>query len=125
MLIEVAKRIRGCIRESDTVARLGGDEFVVLLGQVNSREHLLTVAQQMLAEIAQEMAIGDQNIRITASVGISICPDDGVEAATLLDRADSSMYLVKQAGRNGVLGFVKPLLMANEHPSEKHLQRIK
>jgi diguanylate cyclase (GGDEF)-like protein len=125
VLIEVAKRIRGCIRESDTVARLGGDEFVVLLGQVNSREHLLTVAQQMLAEIAQEMAIGDQNIRITASVGISICPDDGVEAATLLDRADSSMYLVKQGGRNGVLGFVKPLLMANEHPSEKHLQRIK
>lgn len=125
VLIEVAKRIRSCVRESDTVARLGGDEFVVLLGQVNTHEHLLTIAQKMLEKIREEIAIDDQVMRISASIGMSICPDDASEAATLLQRADSAMYLVKQSGGNGVMGLIKPLETVNERPHEPRLHRVK
>ena len=125
VLIEVAKRIRNCVRETDTVARLGGDEFVVLLGLVHSREHLLTMAQEILAEITKEMAIGDESVRVSASIGVSICPEDGIEATALLHRADSSMYVVKQSGRNGVMGLVCPPDSVTSHPNEQRLHRVK
>lgn len=125
VLIEVAKRIRSCVRETDTVARLGGDEFVVLLGQVHSREHLLTMAQGILAEISKEMAIGEKRIRVSASIGVSICPEDGIEATALLHRADSSMYVVKQSGRNGVMGQVSPSDSVASRPHEQRLHRVK
>lgn len=114
VLVEVAQRIKNSVRETDTVARIGGDEFVVLLGQVNSREHLLTMAQQMLAKITEVMLIENEKINISASIGVSVCPEDGVDAETLTHRADMFMYVVKQSGRNGVMG-IKPSVYADEH----------
>lgn len=105
VLVEVARRLRICARETDIVSRLGGDEFVLLVGQVYSHDHLVVMAQQVLARISEPLMLADCRVAITASVGVSICPEDGVDADTLLHRADMSMYVVKQGGRNGVMGL--------------------
>jgi diguanylate cyclase (GGDEF)-like protein len=125
VLIEIAQRIRACVRETDTVARLGGDEFVVLLGQVNSREHLLSMARQMLTKINGPMVVGEETIQISASIGISLCPEDGIDASALLHRADSSMYLVKKNGRNGVMGHENLLFSVEKGLHEQRLHRVK
>jgi diguanylate cyclase (GGDEF)-like protein len=125
VLIEMAQRIRACVRETDTVARLGGDEFVVLLGQVNSREHLLSMARQMLTKINGPMVVAEETIQISASIGISLCPEDGIDASALLHRADSSMYLVKKNGRNGVMGHENSSFSVEKGLHEQRLHRVK
>jgi diguanylate cyclase (GGDEF)-like protein len=125
VLIEIAQRIRACVRETDTVARLGGDEFVVLLGQVNSREHLLSMARQMLTKINGPMVVGEETIQISASIGISLCPEDGIDASALLHGADSSMYLVKKNGRNGVMGHENSPFSVEKGLHEQRLHRVK
>lgn len=124
VLVEVARRLRACVHEADTLARLGGDKFVVLVEQVRSHEHLLLIAQQVLANISEPFQFEGNRVVVTASIGISACPEDGVDADTLIHRADMSMYVVKQRGRNGVMGL-------NRNPGsgsqsgEAHLQLVK
>lgn len=124
LLIEVARRLRSCVRETDTVARIGGDEFVALIGQVSSHEHLLSMAQQMLAHISEPIVLEGHRVAISASIGISACPEDGIDAEVLIHRADMAMYVVKQSGRNGVMGLNRSPA-ASEHSSEVHLQLVK
>ena len=120
VLIKVAQRIRRCMRETDTVARIGGDEFVVLIGQVNSQKDMLLKARQMLARLARPMLIEGVNIDISASIGVSVCPEDGTDALKLIHRADMSMYAVKQRGRNGVIaGSFGPLSIAHANEYQR------
>jgi diguanylate cyclase (GGDEF)-like protein len=100
LLQEVAKRLKGCVRESDAVARLGGDEFVVLLPQVHDGALAAAVAQKILAAIAKPFALIGQEFRVTASIGISVYPKDGLDEQTLTKNADVAMYHAKNEGKN-------------------------
>ena len=77
LLQDVAKRLKGCVRESDTVARLGGDEFVVLLPELGDVKHAAVIAEKILAAIAKPFTLIGHEFRVTASVGISAYPRTG------------------------------------------------
>ncbi len=105
LLINVAERLRHCVRESDTVARLGGDEFVVLIADLTRIEECHNTLNRLLQALAEPYAIGDQSFEVTASIGVTLYPQDGSDADTLLRHADQAMYLAKQAGRNRYVLF--------------------
>ncbi|MDC8445067.1 MAG: EAL domain-containing protein [Nitrosomonas sp.] len=109
LLIEVAKRIKDCLRKSDTVARLGGDEFTVILTQLESLAVVEHVAQNIIEALAIPLHIEREKINISASIGITLCPDDGVTMTELLKNADQAMYAVKQNGRSGY-SFFTPIM---------------
>lgn len=101
LLREAAKRITACVRDSDTVARMGGDEFTVVLGNVRTLKGIDRVAKKIVAAIAAPFALDGKNCSVSASVGISIYPDNGNTPAQLVKIADATMYLAKQSGKNG------------------------
>jgi diguanylate cyclase (GGDEF)-like protein/PAS domain S-box-containing protein len=100
LLKQLAERLRECLREGDTVGRQGGDEFVVLIEDVTDPNQVTGVAQKMLETIAQPYRIAGQEFHVTASIGISICPDDGRDQHALLKNADIAMYRAKERGKN-------------------------
>lgn len=99
-LVQAAHRLRVCVREGDTTARLGGDEFLVILPGLEDAAYAEIVAEKILAAFAQPFVVDDHEYFITASIGITIHPLDGVEAQTLLRNADAAMYQAKHEGRN-------------------------
>lgn len=101
LLQRVAGRLQGCVRASDTVARLGGDEFVVLLESGRNKEHAQTVVDKLLAAFAHPFDLEGNVLHMHPSIGTALYPEDGDDAAALLDHADRSMYLSKQAGGGG------------------------
>ncbi len=105
LLREVAMRLTACVRKADTVARFGGDEFVVLLTEIGSAIDAEIVARKILAELARPFDLEGRKESISGSVGITLCPDDGRDIATLMSNADNVMYLVKEDGRNGFKFF--------------------
>jgi len=100
LLREVGKRLKDCVRQNDTVARLGGDEFVALLTDIPTGGLVARVARKILAEIAGSSVLLHDQIRITASIGISLYPQDGENEQTLMKNADTAMYRAKQRGKN-------------------------
>lgn len=100
LLKEVAQRLATCLRSSDTVARLGGDEFVILLPELSEDNDVATAAQKVLGAIARPFSLQGQEFRVTASVGISVFPQDGLDEQTLTKNADIAMYQAKQCGKN-------------------------
>ena len=111
LLQVMATRLRELLRDSDLVARLGGDEFVVLLEGGTEPTSLAGVARKALAAIAEPVLIDDRSFQVTGSVGISLYPQDGSDAATLLKNADAAMYLAKDNGKNN-FQFYTPHLAA-------------
>ena len=109
LLQEVALRLTGCLRDSDTVARLGGDEFVVLLPELEEDQYVATVARKILAAVANPFLLCGQQFRITASVGIGIYPQDGLEEQALTRNADTAMYHAKKEGKNNFKFFSEKL----------------
>lgn len=101
LLQQVAQRLRDVGRQTDTLARLGGDEFTILLPDVDHVEEAMIVAEKVLAALKQPFVVGDRDIFISASIGISLYPDDGVDVEVLMKHADTAMYRVKKQGRNG------------------------
>lgn len=100
LLQQVAERIRGALREVDTVSRLGGDEFVMVLPELRHTEDARTIAEKLLRALDEDFFISGDKLRISPSLGISIYPDHGADASTLIRIADKAMYHAKQAGRN-------------------------
>ena len=107
VLKEVASRLRSHLRQSDTVARFGGDEFLVLIPQYSEISGVVRVTKKILGELERPFIICDKECRISASIGISLHPEDGSNAETLLKKADSAMYRAKEKGKNTFEFFSK------------------
>jgi diguanylate cyclase (GGDEF)-like protein len=116
LLKEVARRLKGCVRNSDSVARLGGDEFVVLLPELADEQHAAIVAQKILITTAQPYKLLGQECRVTASIGISTYPLDGLDEQTLKKNADIAMYQAKAEGKNNFQFYSEKL---NAHTLER------
>ncbi len=99
LLVEVAKRLKDCMRADDTVARLGGDEFVLVLSSLAAYEEIDPTITRILAEISAPYLIGGIAVEISASIGATVYPLDPGDADTLIRHADQAMYQVKQEGR--------------------------
>jgi diguanylate cyclase (GGDEF)-like protein len=100
LLQAVSERLKSSIRINDTLARLGGDEFIVLLTDINSIDDVARIAQKTIELLTQPFTLEGNYIVITASVGISVYPDDGENSQILLMHADTAMYLAKERGKN-------------------------
>ena len=100
LLVDAARRIRGCIRDTDTVARMGGDEFVVILGDLTDHAGIERVAQSILDRLTEPFMLGTEQVYVSASIGIALYPDDAADIETLLKHADQAMYVSKGLGRN-------------------------
>jgi len=105
VLKEAAKRMRDCVRESDTVARIGGDEFVVLLSTIEAEKDALVVAEKIRETINQPFIVDGKNLGISSSTGIAIFPDHGEDEVELMKNADTAMYQAKDGGRNSVVVY--------------------
>lgn len=99
LICESAARMSSILRETDTLGRMGGDEFVVALSGIRTGVDAERVARKILERLGEPFVFGDQTLLASASIGIAIYPDDGEDYGTLLQRADSSMYAAKAAGR--------------------------
>ncbi len=100
LLIEAALRIKNCIREEDTIARLGGDEFLIILTTDASIANASTILQKVIDSIDHPFTVENRECNVTASIGVTVYPDDGQTAATLMRNADAAMYIAKELGRN-------------------------
>lgn len=109
LLQSIAKRLVNCVRGSDTVSRQGGDEFVVLLSEVEQPEDAAISARRMLAAVAEPHSIDQHELHVTTSIGVSVYPDDGPNAETLIKNADTAMYQAKENGRQSYQ-FFKPAM---------------
>ncbi|NHZ93207.1 EAL domain-containing protein [Massilia sp. CCM 8733] len=112
LLVDAARRISACVRDSDTVARLGGDEFTVILPQLNETGSVGAIAQKILDVLQAPFALGQEHAYISASVGITLYPDDARDIDDLLKHADQAMYAAKDAGRNRFSYFTPALQVA-------------
>jgi diguanylate cyclase (GGDEF)-like protein/PAS domain S-box-containing protein len=110
LLQQVADRIRSCARESDTVARIGGDEYTVILQDLANVQHAAVIAEKMINQLANPFHILDHEVQISASIGITLAPQDAVTPEALLKNADQAMYCAKNAGRNRFSFFNEPAL---------------
>ncbi|MGD0732940.1 MAG: EAL domain-containing protein [Terracidiphilus sp.] len=126
LLAEVAKRLQSRVRASDTLARLGGDEFAVVMGGLISKEQPGRLGHELLEALAEPFCIEEQHeIRIGASIGVSLFPDHGVSSVLLLQNADSAMYAAKRAGKNQVAYFSDELgTSARERLNLEHELRL-
>jgi diguanylate cyclase (GGDEF)-like protein/PAS domain S-box-containing protein len=113
LLVEVAERLRAHLRASDLLARLGGDEFLVVLEEVTELAPVEIVARKLLGEMRRPFDLPGAQVGVTASIGISVFPDDAADGATLMKHADSAMYAAKQAGKD-CLAFYTSGPAANE-----------
>ena len=109
LLKEIAKRLRHCVRTSDTVARLGGDEFVLLLGDHFRASTVISQLRRVLAEIGRPVMLSGREFHVGASLGVAMYPGDGEDPASLLKHADTAMYAAKNRGRNNFQFFTSEL----------------
>jgi diguanylate cyclase (GGDEF)-like protein/PAS domain S-box-containing protein len=100
LLIEVAQRLKACVRSGDTVSRLGGDEFVLLFSSLEDIHECDHAINRAIAQLTAPFRIAGHDISISASIGITLYPQDGSDSDTLLRHADQAMYAAKQSGRN-------------------------
>jgi diguanylate cyclase (GGDEF)-like protein/PAS domain S-box-containing protein len=105
LLQSIAKRLVACVRSSDTVSRQGGDEFVVLLSEMEQSEDAAISALRILQAVAEAHTIDHHDLHVTASIGLSVFPDDGKDAETLIKNADTAMYQAKENGRQSYQFF--------------------
>lgn len=100
LLKQVSQRLLNCVRIVDTVARFGGDEFTIILNNLNDVSSIERVAQDILNKLAEPFQLGNENVYITTSIGITVYPEDAVDVDALLKNADQAMYTAKEQGRN-------------------------
>ena len=115
LLCEIAKRTEHIISETDTLARLGGDEFALLMERLQSADDVSMLARRLIDVISEPIQIGHQTLYTSASVGLSLFPQDGKNARQLLSTADHAMYKAKEHGKNQFTFF-------ETSPEERHLK---
>ena len=115
LIRQVASRISKVIRETDVVSRLGGDEFTVLLPDMTDEIHASIIAKNILASLAEPFMLYGHEVYSSASIGITICPDDGEDTNTLLKNADMAMYEAKDQGRNTFRFFTSQMTDRARH----------
>ena len=111
LLCSIANRLIDCVRAGDTVSRQGGDEFVVLLSEVEHAEDAAITASRIMEATAAPHSIDQHELHVTASIGVSIYPEDGLDAETLVKNADTAMYQAKENGRQSYQ-FFEPVMNA-------------
>jgi diguanylate cyclase (GGDEF)-like protein/PAS domain S-box-containing protein len=121
LLRSIAQRLLACVRRTDSVSRQGGDEFVILLSEMSDPAHTAVSAEKVLRALSTPHRIDHRDLRVTASIGIAIYPDDGKDAEALLRHADLAMYHAKEQGRNNSQ-FFQPQMntQAAERQSLEH-----
>jgi diguanylate cyclase (GGDEF)-like protein/PAS domain S-box-containing protein len=117
LLQSIAKRLSTCVRDSDTISRQGGDEFVLLLADVEHTKAAGYSAAKILSAMTEKHCIAEHDIHVTLSIGISVFPEDGEDAETLLRNADAAMYHAKESGRNNYQFFKQGM---NDRAAEQH-----
>jgi len=117
LLADVARRLQGSLRASDTISRIGGDEFSILLPEVTSTEAVAGVARKILDSLAQPFTVDGHDLFVTASIGISCFPADGDDVEALLKCADAAMYRAKELGRNQAQLFTASM-------NERYVRRL-
>lgn len=120
LLREVALRIRPCVRSSDTVSRQGGDEFIVLLSEITDAEDAALIADKIRLAVLEPYTIEGHHLQLTASIGVSVYPEDGANAESLIQGADVAMYHAKEKGKNRSQFFKEEM---NRHAAERQLIR--
>lgn len=117
LLADIARRLQGSLRSSDTISRIGGDEFSILLPEVMNTEAVAGVARKILDSLAMPFHVDGHDLFVTASIGISCFPGDGEDAETLLKCADAAMYRAKELGRNQAQLFTASM-------NERYVRRL-
>mgnify|MGYP000338319851 FL=1 len=115
LLIEAAKRINECVRESDTVSRLGGDEFTVILTELDDTLHIERIAQDIIDALSLPFTLGMEEAYVSVSIGIALYPNDTSKIDTLIKYADQAMYLAKDNGRNQFSFFTHSMQVAAQY----------
>ncbi len=100
MLVEIARRLQSMLRAEDTVARLGGDEFVLLWNDIEKETDCVQALERVLSKVSEPMLLEGEPVAVSASIGVTLYPDDNVDADNLLRHADHAMYSAKQLGKN-------------------------
>ena len=109
LLIEVAKRLKQCVRDSDIVARIGGDEFIIVLTGLNEINQLIIIVENILKNIEQPYTINGTTLNTSPSIGISIYPDDCESVDELMKNSDTAMYHAKEQGNNNYCFFTESM----------------
>lgn len=117
LLQAVSERLKNSVRSNDTLARLGGDEFIMLLSNIHHIDDVARIAQKTIELLLQPFTVESNDIVITASIGISVYPDDGKNSQTLLMNADTAMYMAKERGKNNYQFYTQEM-------TEKSLERM-
>lgn len=105
LLVEVAHRLRNCLRSADTVARQGGDEFVLVLNEHQQEGSIISLLERVLQEVSRPITLRGRDWQVGASLGVAVYPTDGEDSSTLLRHADIAMYAAKARGRNNFQFF--------------------
>jgi len=100
LLVALSQRMKEALREGDTLARIGGDEFVAVIVDLEKVENSKPVLERLLKAAAGFVTVGDVVMQVSASIGVTVYPQDGVDADQLMRHADQAMYIAKQAGKN-------------------------
>jgi diguanylate cyclase (GGDEF)-like protein len=118
LLAEAARRIASCLREVDTVARMGGDEFTVIVTELQEVSHLEAILPKLLQTLGSVFHLGLEQVFVSASIGVTIYPDDGAQIEDLLKNADQALYVAKGNGRNRFSFFTPALQEAAQRRAQ-------
>ena len=100
LLVQASRRLLACVRDTDTVARFGGDEFMVIMPDLDADAHMDVITEEVLTSFTQPFSLAGHEVVVTASIGLTLYPDDGEDPHMLFRNADAAMYHAKDEGRN-------------------------